>query len=319
MSDNKELQMPINWTVLKEQASMLLKSGFLPQAIRTPEQVIAIVLTGKELGIGMMEALRGINVIQGKPSVSPQTMLALANRTGELENIKIETSHEGALVEITRKGKTPHTERFGPQEAVALGLMTKDNYTKQPATMFKWRALAAALRVTFPDAISGLYTPEEMGAEVTIDEQEEMKIVPQERLEAQETTGKTSFRDDSRHMPSENVSHEITPKTEPQAPKKTSDSEFSHYFSKMIDLASPICNGDLVKAEAMILEASAFANDKGKIIKARSFNHLMKSEKWLKSTYGKLKDQYQAWMKNQPIDSPVDEPEPTIQEEKIPF
>lgn len=165
------------WNVMRQQAEMMVKSGFLPPAVNTPEKVITIALTGRELGIGMMEAVRGINVIQGKPSVSPQLMLALARRTGELANLEMKTGATGATVTITRKGQTPYTTTFGPGEALALGLSGKDNYKKQASTMYQWRALAANLRVTFPDAISGLYTPDEMGATVNVTAEGDMQVV----------------------------------------------------------------------------------------------------------------------------------------------
>jgi hypothetical protein len=155
-----------SWDLMRQQAETLVKSGFLPPAINTPEKAIAIMQKGKELGIPPMEAIASINIIQGKPSVSPQLMLALAQKTGQVEDIKMDTSPKRATVTIKRKGQTAFTTSFGVEEATALGLIGKDNYKKQPAVMFQWRALAANLRVTFPDAISGLYTYDEMGAQM---------------------------------------------------------------------------------------------------------------------------------------------------------
>lgn len=154
------------WEVIRSQATVLVTTGFLPQSIKTPEQAMAIILTGRELGIGTMAALNTINVIQGKPTVSPQLMMALINRTGQLEDLKLEASNDGATCTIKRKGRTAYTVRFGPKEAAAMKLNDKDNYKKQPATMYKWRALADAARTIFPDAVLGLYTPDEMGADV---------------------------------------------------------------------------------------------------------------------------------------------------------
>lgn len=158
------------WGAMKEQSNMLIKTGFLPPSIKTPEQVIAIALTGRELGIGMMEAIRGINVIQGKPSVSPQLMLALAIRTGQMESYAMRSDASGAVVTVKRKGWPEHVAKFGPTEAKALGLDGKDNYKKQSGVMYQWRALAQALRFTFPDAVSGIYTFEEMGADVKVED-----------------------------------------------------------------------------------------------------------------------------------------------------
>lgn len=155
-----------DWAVMREQAGMLTKTGFLPQSIKTPEQAVAIMLQGRELGIPAMAALTTINVIQGKPTVSPQLMLALINRSGQIENLKIEANGNSVSCSMKRKGREWHTEVFGEKEAIALGLAGKDNYKKQPMTMYRWRAVASCARTVFPDVVLGLYTPDEMGANV---------------------------------------------------------------------------------------------------------------------------------------------------------
>lgn len=166
-----------NWGVLKEQANILLKSGFLPSSIRTAENALAIMMLGQELGIGAWASLSSINVIQNRPTVSPQLMLALINRSGQLDDITIDSTDQGCTVVMTRKGRTPHTETFNLANVQAMQLSGKDNYRKQPATMMKWRAVAACARVVFADVILGLYTPEEMGADVVVDDQGNMKVI----------------------------------------------------------------------------------------------------------------------------------------------
>ena len=161
------------WQMIREQADVLVKTGFLPKSITSPEQAMAIILTGRELGIGPMAALQGIDVILGKPSVSPQLMLALANSSGQLEDIKVETGESGATATVKRKGRAPYTTTFGPKEARAMQLDTKDQYKKQPAVMYQWRAIGANLRVTFPDVIKGMYVADgspDDGADVAIGE-----------------------------------------------------------------------------------------------------------------------------------------------------
>jgi hypothetical protein len=172
--------------IMLKQSEMLVKTGFLPRDVNTPEKAMAIILTGRELGIGTMAALNNINVIQQKPTISPQLMLALIERSGQLENliIKNNQSPDNTIQHVSctmkRKGRTEHTEIFGSAEANRLGLLGKDNYKKQPATMFKWRAVAACARVVFPDVILGLYTPDEMGADVDVTDTEEIVAAPPE-------------------------------------------------------------------------------------------------------------------------------------------
>src|SRR3989304_4064742 len=72
-----------------QQAELLIRSGMLPTTLRQPEQVIAIMMRGKELGIGPMEALTSINVINGKVTSSTQLMLALIYRSGFIEEIEM--------------------------------------------------------------------------------------------------------------------------------------------------------------------------------------------------------------------------------------
>lgn len=186
MSQSLQTIQPAEWTIMSQQSAALVKSGFLPQAINTPEKAIAIIMTGRELGIQPMQAFSTINVIQGKPTVSPQLMLALINRSGQLEDMQLETDEQGAVCTLKRKGRTAYTARFGPTEAAAMGLASKVNYKQQAPTMYQWRAVAMAARAVFPDVVLGLYTPEEMGADVRVTETGEMVVENSPSLPKQE-------------------------------------------------------------------------------------------------------------------------------------
>ena len=146
-------------------------------------QAMFIMLKGVELGLSPLQALDGINIIQGKPTISPQLMLALINRSGELEDMKIDSTETLCTVTMKRKGRSAHTETFSLEDAKKMQLMEKDNYKKQPKTMMKWRAVSACARIAFPDVIQGVYTPEEMGAEVAEDDSGDVVVIaPQEPL-----------------------------------------------------------------------------------------------------------------------------------------
>lgn len=180
-----------DWQIMRQQAEALVKSSFLPKDVKTPEQAMAIILMGRELGIGIMQAFNSINVIAGKPTISPQLMLALINRTGHLEDMLISDDGQCCAVTMRRKGRQPHSEAFSMKDAAlmktteyingekkTISLSEKYNWRQQPAVMRKWRAVAACARVVFPDVIMGLYTPEELGAEV--DSEGEVITLPDE-------------------------------------------------------------------------------------------------------------------------------------------
>lgn len=187
------------WKVMTEQAGVLVKSQFLPAAIKTAEQALAIILTSKELGIGMMQGFRSINIISGTPTISPQLMLALIHRSGQLEDMIITDDGQCCSVTMRRRGLTPHSEAFSMKDAAAIktteyvngdkrtiSLSEKYNWRQMPAVMRKWRAIAACARVVFPDVTMGLYTPEELGGEVDAEGElvGEIDLTPRDGLES---------------------------------------------------------------------------------------------------------------------------------------
>ena len=158
------------WDVMKQQAAIMLNSGFMPSAIKSESQILTIGMMGQALGIQPIVAINNINVIQGKPTVAPQLMLALIRRTGQLEDLKIEDDGTTCTVTMKRKGESAHVETFSMADAKAMQLDNKDNWRKQPKTMRKWRAISAAARIVFGDVIWGMYTPEEMNPDASFDD-----------------------------------------------------------------------------------------------------------------------------------------------------
>lgn len=149
---------------IHELGASLIKSGLLPQTVKTPEAAVAIILKGRELGLPVMQSFDAIDNIQGKPTLKPQTMLALIYASSQCAGVEIDSTADECVVTMKRKmngGVFEHTERFSIGDAQKLGLAGKDNWKKQPKTMLKWRAVAACARVVFPDVIQNMYTPEE--------------------------------------------------------------------------------------------------------------------------------------------------------------
>lgn len=169
----------ITWQTMKEQATMLVKSGFLPKAVDTAEKAMAIAMKGRELGLPMMQSITSINVIDGKPTISAELMAALVHQRIPGAVLRcVETTNERATYEAGRPGDKILRMSFTWQDAVQAGVTNKNNWKNYPAAMLRARCCSAICRVVFPDAIMGCYTPDELGAITTEDSGEIVDITP---------------------------------------------------------------------------------------------------------------------------------------------
>lgn len=155
------------WTAWGEKmafAKELVGTGFCPSAIKTPAQALAVILTGQELGIPPMHALRSIHIIQGKPTLSAELMLALMLKGGV--RLTWGPSDATQAVLMAERGTTAFKGSFTMAEAEAAKLTNKDGWRNYPAAMLRARVIALTARVVAPDLIAGMYTAEELGADV---------------------------------------------------------------------------------------------------------------------------------------------------------
>ena len=125
-----------------------------------PASTTAAILTGRELGLGPMASLRGLQVIDGSVSMTAQMMagkiLAAGHRVEWVEN-----TDRAAEVRITRgDGLGEATARFTIQDAQRAGLAGKTNWTKYPRAMLRARALSECAGMICADVILGLEASE---------------------------------------------------------------------------------------------------------------------------------------------------------------
>lgn len=144
--------------------------SFVPRAlVGDANAIAAVILTGLELGIGPMEAMRSIYMVEGKPTMSAEMMLARALRAG-IRCRWVHTDAQRAELEVTRDG---HAQRmaFSMEDAARAGLAGKGNWKSYPAAMLRARCTSAAMRAFCPDVLgSGVYTPEELAPDAAVRE-----------------------------------------------------------------------------------------------------------------------------------------------------
>jgi hypothetical protein len=161
----------------------LALAGLMPASLRgKAPDVLAILLYGQDLGLSPMQAVQGIYVVNGRPSLSAQTWLALARKQGHRISV---TEHTGqtCTVEITR-GDTgeKHVSTFTLDDAQKAGLASKDVWKQYPRNMLLARAVSNAMRFAAPEIALGFMTPDE------VEEIAEREAVPAERLDVQPAT-----------------------------------------------------------------------------------------------------------------------------------
>jgi hypothetical protein len=142
----------------------LSSSDLLPHAYRgKPANVLVALALGEALGIAPTTALYGINVIQGKPTLSAETMRAIVLARGHRFDVVTFTEVEAtvACARAERPGDVS-TFSFTLEDAKRAGLVG-GNYDKYPKAMLLARATSQACRAIFPDVLAGVsYTPDEL-------------------------------------------------------------------------------------------------------------------------------------------------------------
>jgi len=152
---------------LMQLASQLVPTGFLPDHIKTPGQAVAIILSGRELGIGPMLALRSIYMIKGKIELSADLQLSLFKRDGGTAEFT-ELTESKATLKLKHPNGDPHIETFSMDDA-KRAMLGGDNWKKYPKAMLRSRVITAGLKsIGFEPKMSGCYAPGEIGGPETI-------------------------------------------------------------------------------------------------------------------------------------------------------
>jgi hypothetical protein len=165
---------------IQTMANAVVKSGLF--GMKTTEQATALMLIAQAEGYHPALAARDYHIIQGRPTLKAETMMARFQQQGGRIEWKTLTDEEvTATFSHPSGGSATITWTF--EQARRAGLTGKDNWKNYPRAMLRARVVSEGIRTVFPGVVLGVYTPEEvqdmstqqpardMGAAVVVEEE----------------------------------------------------------------------------------------------------------------------------------------------------
>lgn len=145
-------------------AKLLVESGMVPKALPKPEAVLYVIMAGREIGLSVVQSLRSLHIIDGKLVMSADLMQAQVLRSGLAEYFMlIESSDRIATYETKRHGvPAPTRMSYSIEQAQRAGLTNKQNWKNHPEAMLRARCISSLARAVYPDALAGMYDPDEI-------------------------------------------------------------------------------------------------------------------------------------------------------------
>ena len=171
--DGKGL-VPQDFDGLWRMASVMAVSGFVPKDMAgKPESVFVACQFGYELGLTPMQSVQNISVINGRPAMWGDAVLALVRSSGKLTGFKEEVIGSGDKLKavcIAMRGKEEIRREFSVEMAKKAGLWGKNTWAAYPERMLQMRARSWTLRDGFGDILKGIQSVEEIkdGADVIV-------------------------------------------------------------------------------------------------------------------------------------------------------
>lgn len=202
-------------------AKMMAQSQMVPKNyIDKPQDVLIAMEYGRSLSLGPLQAIQNIAVINGKPSLYGDCVLAVCSGHPDFENIDEEPILDdknnviGYLCTVKRKGRSAVTQSFTIQDATAAQLWGKQGPWKNyPNRMLQMRARAFALRDSFADALGGVRIAEEVQDYKEVKDITPKKSISNAKEEIKALIAKNKQKSVSLEEVEENISLDIDPET----------------------------------------------------------------------------------------------------------
>ena len=146
---------------IEKMADMVVKGRLFP-AVQTREAAVTLMLLCQAEGLHPMQALRRYDLIQNRPAMKTDAMLAEFIRRGGRVTWHTMTEAECEATFVSAGVPAGVKVRWTMEDAKRAGLGAKDNWHKYPRQMLRARVVSEGVRASDPGVNSGIYTPEEV-------------------------------------------------------------------------------------------------------------------------------------------------------------
>ena len=144
---------------ISQMASAVAKSNLF--GVKTPDQALALMLLAQAEGLHPMVAARDYHIIEGRPSMKADAMLARFQLAGG--KVRWASLTDTKVVgEFTHESGGSATIEWDMDRAKVAGLGGKGNWLKYPRQMLRARVISEGIRTVYPACVVGVYTPEEV-------------------------------------------------------------------------------------------------------------------------------------------------------------
>ena len=128
---------------------------------KNQQEAMAIMLLCQAENLHPAVAMRDYHVIQGRPALKADAMLARFQEAGGSVNWKEYTDEQVTGVFSHPSGGTLEVT-WTLAQAKSIGIANKDNWRNYPRAMLRARVLSEGIRSVYPGCVVGVYTPEEV-------------------------------------------------------------------------------------------------------------------------------------------------------------
>lgn len=149
----------IPYADMERMADCIAKSGLF--GVKTQVQALALMLIAQSEGLHPVTAARDYHVIQGRPTLKADTMLARFQAAGGTVKWNAYTDKAVSATFSHPHGGSVMIE-WTIDQAKAAKLTGKDVWQQYPRAMLRARVISEGIRTVYPGVLAGMYTPEEV-------------------------------------------------------------------------------------------------------------------------------------------------------------